>query len=67
MHALGTKNLTKQFDGVRATTQSRARTDNAPKSLQPKDVTLEDLCNKITKENMHEPVDWGPPVGKEVW
>lgn len=25
------------------------------------------LVKKITKENRHELVDWGPPVGKEFW
>jgi antitoxin MazE len=28
---------------------------------------LDDLLNQITPENRHELVDWGPPVGKEVW
>ena len=29
--------------------------------------TLEELVAQITPENRHEEVDWGPPVGKEVW
>ena len=29
--------------------------------------TLEDLLGQITDENIHGEVDWGPPVGKEVW
>ena len=28
---------------------------------------LEELVSKITPENRHELVDWGPPVGREVW
>src|SRR5688572_3773115 len=28
---------------------------------------LEDLVSQITDNNMHELVDWGPPVGGEVW
>ena len=28
---------------------------------------LDDLLDQITPENRHELVDWGPPVGKEVW
>lgn len=30
-------------------------------------VTLATLLAKVTPENRHELVDWGPPVGKEVW
>ena len=29
--------------------------------------TLEELVAKITPENRHEPIDFGPPVGNEVW
>ena len=29
--------------------------------------TLEDLVARITDENRHPEVDWGEPVGKEVW
>ena len=29
--------------------------------------TLEELVAQITPENRHDEVDWGPPVGKEVW
>jgi antitoxin MazE len=28
---------------------------------------LQQLVSKITKKNRHAAVDWGPPVGKEVW
>jgi len=28
---------------------------------------LENLINGITEENRHPEVDWGPPVGNEVW
>jgi len=28
---------------------------------------LEELVAQITDENMHELVDWGRPVGGEVW
>lgn len=30
-------------------------------------LTLDELVSRITPENRHEPTDWGPPVGKEVW
>jgi antitoxin MazE len=29
--------------------------------------SLNDLLEQITPENVHEPVDWGEPVGKELW
>ena len=29
--------------------------------------TLDELLEGITPENIHEPFDWGPPVGKEIW
>jgi antitoxin MazE len=28
---------------------------------------IRQLVRKITKENRHELIDWGPPVGKEFW
>ncbi len=30
-------------------------------------LTLEELVAGITDENRHDEVDWGPPVGNEVW
>lgn len=36
------------------------------KPLKKKPV-LEDLVAKITPENVHEEVDWGPARGKEFW
>lgn len=30
-------------------------------------MTLKDLVSKITPENIHSEVDWGKPVGKEIW
>lgn len=29
--------------------------------------SLDDLVAQITQENRHDELDWGPPVGKEVW
>ena len=29
--------------------------------------TLDELLEGITDENIHGEVDWGPPVGKEIW
>ena len=32
-----------------------------------KKYTLAELVKGITKANRHGEIDWGPPVGKEVW
>lgn len=29
--------------------------------------SLADLVAQITDDNRHELIDWGPPVGREVW
>jgi antitoxin MazE len=29
--------------------------------------TTEELVAGITDENMHTAIEWGPPVGKELW
>jgi antitoxin MazE len=29
--------------------------------------TLEQLIDGITQENRHRELEWGPPVGNEVW
>ncbi|MGH7549611.1 MAG: AbrB/MazE/SpoVT family DNA-binding domain-containing protein [Gemmatimonadota bacterium] len=29
--------------------------------------SLEDLLARVTKENLHEEMNFGPPVGHEVW
>jgi antitoxin MazE len=30
-------------------------------------IDLDAMLAAITPENSHELIDWGPPVGKEVW
>jgi antitoxin MazE len=30
-------------------------------------VSLDDLVKRITPDNAHGQVDWGEPVGKEIW
>jgi antitoxin component of MazEF toxin-antitoxin module len=32
-----------------------------------KKETLADLIAQMTSDNMYPPVDWGDPVGKEIW
>jgi antitoxin component of MazEF toxin-antitoxin module len=29
-------------------------------------MTLDEICDKITPETLHDPIDWGPDVGKEI-
>jgi len=36
-------------------------------SRERRKYRLEDLLDQITPENQPEIIDWGPPVGKEVW
>jgi len=30
-------------------------------------LTLESLCDQINQNNLNEEIDWGKPVGKEIW
>jgi len=32
-----------------------------------KEETFDSLLSKITPENRHDEVLWGPPVGNEIW
>lgn len=36
-------------------------------SVREKTYRLEDLLKGITRKNQPEAVDFGPPVGKEIW
>ncbi len=35
--------------------------------LRKKQYNLDELLKAITPKNRHEPVDFGPAMGKEVW
>ena len=37
------------------------REQNIPK------ITLQSLLSRVTKDNIHPEIDFGPPVGQEVW
>ncbi len=37
-----------------------------PEKMKPK-FTLEELLENVTEENLHGEIDFGAPVGKEVW
>ena len=45
----------------------RTRTEEPRIRVRKPDYTLEDLLAQVTEDNRHEVVDFGPPVGKEVW
>jgi hypothetical protein len=38
-----------------------------PPGDNPRKESLDDLLSRVTDENRHPEVDFGPPVGKEVW
>lgn len=46
---------------------NRTRTEEPRIRVRKPDYTLKDLLAQITEENRHEEIDFGPPVGKEVW
>jgi antitoxin MazE len=35
--------------------------------ISEEEYSLEDLLGRVTKKNLHSEVDFGTPVGKEVW
>ncbi len=35
--------------------------------VETSEYTLEGLLAQVTKDNLHEAVDTGPPQGREVW
>jgi antitoxin MazE len=35
--------------------------------IRAKTYDINELINQITPENRHELIEWGPPVGKEIW
>jgi antitoxin MazE len=54
---------------IREGDEVEVRVENGCIALTPVNpkVTLESLVAGITPENRHEEVDWGKPVGREVW
>ena len=37
------------------------------KPIAENEYTLEELLDGLTDDNRHDEIDWGQPVGKEVW
>jgi len=38
-----------------------------PLRIKKKTYTLASLLKGVRKDNLHKEVDWGPPMGREVW
>jgi antitoxin MazE len=49
--------------------QLEIRVEKGRIALEParEKLTLRDLVERITPENLHDEQDWGKPVGREVW
>ena len=35
--------------------------------VREKEISLDDLLKRIRPENLHDPLDTGTPVGREIW
>lgn len=35
--------------------------------IKKKKLSLEEMLNEITDENLHDEIDTGPVVGREIW
>lgn len=35
--------------------------------ITPRQYSLEEMLSRITTENLHEEIDAGNPVGREIW
>jgi antitoxin component of MazEF toxin-antitoxin module len=53
------------FGGVVDTKLTKEKVALIP--VRDPDLTLEQLLSGVTEENIHGEVDFGRPVGKEVW
>ena len=60
MHAAGL-----ELDQIVDVREEKGRVIIEP--VRPRDYDLDELIRAITPENVHEPVDFGKPIGREVW
>jgi antitoxin MazE len=63
------KSLAKELglaEGKEVTLEKREGT-LAIRPAKKRQPTLDELVRKITPQNRHELVDWGKPLGKEIW
>ena len=49
------------------TAENNALVIKVVKRRKRRRYNLEDLINAVTEENRHREIEWGPPVGNEVW
>ena len=54
-----------RLDQVPTNSTEPVNTDQQTSSTS--NLSLEEMLAGITPENLHAEVDWGAPVGKEVW
>ena len=68
--AIRIPNTVVQDLGLSSDSQVQLTSDGKSVTIKPqnrKKVTLADLLKNITPQNVHKEVDWGKPVGKELW
>jgi antitoxin component of MazEF toxin-antitoxin module len=56
-------------EGKSGSDDSSRRSDRraADRDRRASGETLASLLRQVTPDRRHEEIDWGPPVGKEVW
>ena len=57
-------NLSRRGVALRVT---ETKTGIAIEVMKKKHKTLDEMLKDVTDENIHEAIDWGDPVGNEVW
>lgn len=68
--AIRIPNAVAQDLGLSENSSVQIVSDGVVAIIQPKKhkkINLNDLLKAITPDNIHEEVDWGKPVGREVW
>ena len=58
--------LAKQID-INAGSEILLSVENNQLLIRKKEYLLEELLQQITPENIHEEINFGTPVGKEIW
>ena len=52
-------------EDVAAREQLREDSEVEVRTVSTDEPTLDELLDRITEDNLHDYVDWGPPVGNE--
>ena len=55
------------IDRCKKSTSASTRPKPGVRTAASARTLLKQLVAKITEENRHELVDWGPPTGEEIW